>query len=159
MKLPKKLNINIFAICVFLASLLYFLLFSRKEYYQFNTIGRGHSFINLIAQIFIHNYSLFLADILSFIFGRWLILVSLTINMIQLGWILGTSKSIFTTFFMLLPHGIFEITAIILMANLCWKGVEWAIHNKRTFIMMFSISNFLLLIAAIIESTYLIIVS
>ncbi len=55
---------------------------------------------------------------------------------------------------MLLPHGIFEIPAILIMANLYWKGPEWSLQNKKNFFKNFLLANLLLVIAAIIEAIY-----
>lgn len=77
----------------------------------------------------------------------------------QLGFILGTSSNAFKTFFMLIPHGCLEVVSIILMASLCWNGIDWVITNKKVFFKYFLLYNITLLIAAIIESIYIKIVS
>lgn len=74
--------------------------------------------------------------------------------MMQLGYILGSLTNAIFTFIMLLPHGIFEIPAILIMANLCWKGPEWTLQNKKNFFKNFLLANLLLVIAAIIEAIY-----
>ena len=73
----------------------------------------------------------------------------------QLGFILGTSTNFVKTFFMLLPHGFFEILSILLMANICWKGIDWVKENKLIFLKYFWIANILIFIAGVIESVYI----
>lgn len=153
--MPKKFNLNIYALLVFIISFSCSFAFSKHVTYSFNSITEKVPVISLAIKILLHNYSLFLADLLSFIFGRWVILVSLAINMIQLGIVIGTASNMLETILMLLPHGIIEITAILLMANLCWKGIEWALSNKKKFLQSFLLANLTLTIAAAVEAIYL----
>jgi uncharacterized membrane protein SpoIIM required for sporulation len=155
----KNNRLNIYALCVLLAVFVFSNIVLPKTSYQFNELQTHKTFLEISISIFIHNYAIFLADLCSFVLGRWLIIVSISVNMGQLGWVLGTSANPFRTFLMLAPHGIFEITAILLMANLCWKGVEWAINNRKYFGIRFLRANMCLFIAALIEGVYLTVVN
>lgn len=155
----RKFNLNFFALMTFVISLVVFRIFGSHTNYQFSSAGHGKHILSLTLQILIHNYSMFLADLLSFIFGRWLLLANLIINMVQLGWILGTSTYISQTILILLPHGVLEISAILLMANLCWNGIEWVLENRSEFFLKFLIANIILITAAFVEAIYLVLIS
>ena len=156
----KKLsfNLNFFAIGILFLSFFVSFLLSSKTAYNFSTLGNHKTPVQIFIQIISHNYLIFLACLISYVFGRWIIIINLSLNMMQLGYILGSSANAILTFVMLLPHGIFEIPAILIMANLCWKGPEWALQNKKNFLKFFLLANLLLVIAAIVEAIYIFIV-
>lgn len=151
----KKINIFTFSFFIFFVTLIISWIFFEHKNYVFTNVGENRSTFSLFCEIFAHNYMIFFACLLSLFLGKWLIVVSLLINMGQLGFILGTSTNFVKTFFMLLPHGFFEILSILLMANICWKGIDWVKENKLIFLKYFWIANILIFIAGVIESVYI----
>lgn len=151
----KKFNLNYYAVIVAITSFLIAYILSPKYTYNFSKMGDYKSIEKIFLDIFSHNYVIFIIFLLSFVFGKWVIMINLTLNMVQIGWVLGSSNNALLTFLMLLPHGVLEIAAILLMANLCWKGPEWFLKNKKAFLKYFLISNILLFVAAVVESIYI----
>lgn len=157
--MKKNFTVLLFSLAVFFITFVFSHIFLEHKNYIFTTLGRNNSVSFLFWKIFSHNYLIYIACLLSLFLGKWLIFISIVINMGQLGFILGTSSNAFKTFFMLIPHGCLEVVSIILMASLCWNGIDWVITNKKVFFKYFLLYNITLLIAAIIESIYIKIVS